>query len=147
MPFVYFGHMLHKALTNLHCVSVENFISLWDYRKCLLINWRKIFAMFEDIALLNGELSQIIFQDLFFSFCHWFLVYLKLTLNPVFFRASLYLHFAVLNISLLSKFLTVSLGWNLEFALWRLVAGLINYECKEAYHLAFRKDNKFHFTN
>ena len=140
MPFVYFGHMLHKALTNLHCVSVENFISLWDYRKCLLINWRKIFAMFEDIALLNGELSQIIFQDLFFFFFHWFL-------NPVFFRASLYLHFAVLNISLLGKFLTVSLGWNLEFALWRLVAGLINYECKEAYHLAFRKDNKFHFTN
>ena len=32
-----------------------------------------------------------------------------------------------------SSFSTVSLGWNSEFALWRLVGGLINYECKEAY--------------
>ena len=36
---------------------------------------------------------------------------------------------------------------NLEFALWRLVAGLINYECKEAYRLAFCKVDKFHFAD
>ena len=33
-----------------------------------MINRRKIFAMFVDPALLNGELNQIIFRVLFFGF-------------------------------------------------------------------------------
>ena len=30
MPFVYFGHILHVAVTNLHCVSAES--SMWFTR-------------------------------------------------------------------------------------------------------------------
>ena len=63
-----------------------------------------MFATFVDTALLNGGLNQIIFWDLFFGFCCWFLVYLKSTLNPLFFRASSYSHFAVLKISSLDEF-------------------------------------------
>ena len=51
----------------------------------LWINWRNFFATFVDAALLNGGLNQMIFQDLFFGFSRWFLVYLKSTLNPFFF--------------------------------------------------------------
>ena len=63
-----------------------------------------MFATFVDTALLNGGLNQIIFWDLFFGFCRWFLVYVKSTLNPLFFRASSYSHFAVLKISSLDEF-------------------------------------------
>ena len=28
MPYVYFGHILHTAVTNLHCVSVQNIMRL-----------------------------------------------------------------------------------------------------------------------
>ena len=87
--------------------------SLWDFGKCLLINRRKTFTIFVDNALLNGGLNQIIFRDLFFGFCHWFLVYLKSTLNLLFFRASSYSHFAVLNFSSLDDFFD-SLSW-MEF--------------------------------
>ena len=44
-------------------------------------------------------------------------------------------------------FSTVSLGWNLGFALWHLVGGLIKHECKEACRLAFCKGNKIHFAD
>ena len=135
--------------------------SLRDLEKCLLINQKNFFATFVDTTLLNGGLNKIIFWDLFFVFCWWFLVYLKSTLNPTFFRASSYSYFAVLNISSLEKcfdsvflmefgicFMTFG-GWfvklwmlnissldrffnSLEFALC-LVGGLINYEHKEAF--------------
>ena len=81
-------------------------------------------------------LNKIIFRDWFFGFCFWFLVYLTSTFNPLFFRSSFYSKFTVLMISSLNNFLTVSLEWNLEFASWRLVGGLTNFECKEAYCLA-----------
>ena len=121
MPFVNFGHILHTTVTNLHCVSVENLCSLWDFGKCLLINRRKIFATFVDTALLNSGLNQIIFWDLFFGFCCWFLVYLKTTLNPLFFRASSYSYFAVLNISSLDKFFD-SFSW-MEFGIYFMTFG------------------------
>ena len=121
--------------------------SLWDFGKCLLINRRNIFAIFVDTALLNGGLNQILFRDLFFGFCRWFLVYLKSTLKPLFFRASFYSHFAVFNISLLDEFFD-SLSWmDSEFALWRLVGGLINHECKEACRFAFYKVDKFRLAD
>ena len=100
---VYFGHIWHTAVTNFYGVSVENY-SLWDLRKCLFISPRKMFATIVDAALLYGGLKQVMFQNLFFGFCRWFLVYLKSTLNPLFFRASLYFDCAVLNISSLAEF-------------------------------------------
>ena len=59
MPFVYIGHILHTAVTNLQCVSI--LCSLWDFVKFLLVNRRKIFATFVDTALLNSGINQIIF--------------------------------------------------------------------------------------
>ena len=82
--------ILHTAETNLQCVSVEILCSLWDFEKCLLTKQRKIFPTFMGIALLDGALNQIIFRVLFFNFCCWFLVHSELTLNPFFFRESLY---------------------------------------------------------
>ena len=74
-------------------------------------------------------------------------MYLKSTFNPLF-SEHLRIHILLWSISSHNtSFLTVSIGWNSEFALWRLVGGFINYECKEAYHLAFCKDDKFHFKN
>ena len=95
--------------------------SLWDFGKCLLINQKKFFATFVDTALLNGGLNKIIFWDLFFVFCWWFLVYLKSTLNPPFFRASSYSYFAVLNISSLEKFFD-SVFW-MEFGICFMTFG------------------------
>ena len=118
MVFVYFGHILHTPVTYLHCVSVENFNKTG---KCLLINWRNIFAIFVDTTLVNGGWNQIIFQDLFFGFCPWFLVYSKSTLNPVFFRASSYSHFAVLNISSIDEIFD-SLFW-MEFRICFMTFG------------------------
>ena len=122
MFFLYFGHILHIAVTNLHFVSVENFILVYEtLDQCLLINQRKMFAIFVDHTLLNGGLKQIIFQDLFFGFCCSFLVYLKSTLNPLFFRASSYSHFTVLNIFSLDEFFD-SLLW-MEFGICFMTFG------------------------
>ena len=81
----------------------------------------QIFQHFVYTALLNGGLNRIIFRDLVFGFCCWFLVYLKLTLNSPFFRASSYAPFAVLNISSLDKFFD-SLSW-MEFGICLMTFG------------------------
>ena len=112
---------------------LKTLCSLWNFGKCLLINRRNIFpifVVFVDTALLNGGLNQIIFRDLFFVFFRWFLMYLKSTLNSLFFRASLYPHFAVLHISLSDEFFD-SLGW-MEFVWCRLVGSLIIKNVKKA---------------
>ena len=41
---------------------------LWDFGKCVLINWINIFAAFTDTALFNGGLNQTMFPGLFFVF-------------------------------------------------------------------------------
>ena len=106
-PFECFGHILHTAVTNRYC---ENLCSFWDFGTWFLLNKRKIFATFQDTALLNGGLKQIIFRVLVFGFCHWFLVYWKSNLNPIFFRELSYSHCAVLCISSLNEFFD-SLSW------------------------------------
>ena len=125
MPIVNFGHILHTAVTNLRRVSV-NFIYvnlfLWEFGKCLLINLIKRFETFVDITLLNGGLNQIKFRVLFFGFCLWFLVYLKLTLNSLFFRIFSYSRFGVvLNICSLEEFFD-SMSW-MEFGICFMTFG------------------------
>ena len=111
LTYIYIYHM--NIYMNIYIYIYMNILcSLWGF-------WN--FAKFVDTALFNGRLNQIIFRDLFFDFYCSFLVYLKWTLNPLFLRASSDSHFAVLNISSLDEFLIVSLGWNAEFASWRLV--------------------------
>ena len=98
---VYFGHILHAAVTSLHYVPAENFM-----QSMTLVCWsiEKKLCSFVDIALLNGGSNQIIFRVLFFGFRRWFLVYLESTYSPLFFRKSSYSHLAALNNSSLDNF-------------------------------------------
>ena len=118
---------------------LKTLCSLWDFGKCLLINQSNIFAIFLDTALLNGGLNQILFRDLFFGFCRWFLVYLKSTLNPLFFRASSYSHFAVLNISSLDEFFD-SLSW-MEFGIFNRDTVKVSYSCMQNMSKIYKEHN------
>ena len=112
IPFVYFGYILHTAVNNLNCVSDENF--MWSVGLCkkLLDLSKKNFVTIVNAVLLNGGLNEIIFPDLVIGFWRWFLVYLQVTLKPLLFRTFSYSHFALLNVSSLDEFSTVSVGSN-----------------------------------
>ena len=112
--------------------ALENFYWLIE-EKCFLICG----YCFIELCVKPNNISTSIFRFMSLIFGVF-----KSTLNSLFFRASSDSHFAASNI-----FSIVSLGWNCEFVLWHLVSDLLNSGCKKAYPLAFRKDDKFHFTD
>ena len=134
--YVFFGYILHTAVTNLHCFCWKFYV---DYGTLENVCWsieeiflQHLWYCFVECWVKPNNISRSIF------------LFLSLIIGVVkinFERTSLQtsehrlIHILLCWISphLSSSFSTVSLGWNLEFALWRLVGGLINYECKEAY--------------
>ena len=109
MPFVYLGHNMHTAVTNLHCVYVEN--SMWSSLS-LLFSLENVYWWIEEKFLQ--------YPALFFGFYCWFLVYLKSTLNLLFCRAFSYSYFAVLNMSSLEFFNSLS---GMEFGICFMTFG------------------------
>ena len=110
IPFAYFGHNLHTAVTNLHCVSVEKFFYSMRLSKMSVDQSKKNFRNICRYCLAEWWIKPNSIFSYVFGFCCWFLVYLKPTLNLLFFRTSSYLHFALLNISSLDEFFD-SLFW------------------------------------
>ena len=110
---------------------------LWDFRKLSANQSKKYFCnicgyCFVECWVKPNNISRSIFL---------FLLLIIGVVKINFERTSLQtsehrlIHILLCWISphLSSSFSTVSLWWNSEFALWRLVGGLKNYECKEAY--------------
>ena len=124
MCFCWHFYVVYETLENAYWLIKENFCNPCMY--CFVEWWVK-----------PNNISGAIF---------WFLLLifglLKMNFEPTFFQSVF-----VFRQSVLTSFSTVSLGWNSEFALWCLVRVLINCECKEAYPLAFCKDDKLHFAD
>ena len=110
---------LYKELGQRNC-SVENFM-------LSMINWsikdqsKKYFYNVCGYYFVESWVKPNNISKHIFWFCCWFLVYLKSTLNRLFFRASSYSQFVVLNISSLDKFF-YSLSW-IEFGIWFMKYG------------------------
>ena len=84
MNFVYFGHILHPAATNLHCGFVENFMQSMRFWKMSIDQSKKKFLQHLKILFVKwwfkpNNISRSIFLVFVVDFCYFEPIFLQST--------------------------------------------------------------------